>query len=780
MNSVITEALRLAALGYPVFPCHQDKTPMVSGGFKAATTKVATINNWFLDHPGCDYSQRNLAVPTAGLVVIDIDPVDGHTNHWPHAEQSYELTKARVAVQTPRGGHHIWYRLPVGKQWKCSQSKLAPGVDVKTDGGYVLVPPSKTADGEYTWMVDQELTEPISELTEPPEWLIVQLDAVNWSSDGRGGISNPQAAHRVCMKPQTKGGRVLLSKIPEGQRNSELASIAGIWRRAGLNKKMIYQGLMTENSIRCKPPLPDEEVKKIAESVARYKIKGHVIGGKIQEGGRNAELTSLAGVCRRQGMLEADIILELAGQNQRRCVPPLPVEEVRKIAASVARYKPTEDLIPMTDTGLAERFAKQHGDKVRYVWAWRKWLVWDGRRWKQDEGSMIQQLAKETIRSILGEAQGTEDDRFKKLCKFAASAESATRRQAMLDLARSEPGIPVEPEQLDNYPWLLNCQNGVIELNYHGECRLHDRHKMITKVVSVSYFPQADCPVWIQFLTEIFKGNANLVGFIQRLLGYCLTGKVTEQMLPIFYGVGANGKSTLINIMLELLGSDYSIKAPPDLLMLKQGTHPTERADLHGKRLVACIETDEGRRLAESLTKDLTGGDMIRARRMREDYWQFAPTHKIILACNHKPVIRGTDHALWRRVRLIPFDMIVPEEEQDRELPEKLRAELPGILAWCVRGCLDWQANGMAAPSEVKLATADYRKTEDTINTFLTECCTSNPDLNVKASALLEAFREWSGDKRFSQRRFGLVLTERGYTRYTNNGVWYSGLSLNL
>lgn len=473
------------------------------------------------------------------------------------------------------------------------------------------------------------------------------------------------------------------------------------------------------------------------------------------------------------------------------------VDQLRELAAAAAKWKteasklfpklgkhaeasnrPKLGHFPLTDTGLAERFAQQHAGRVRYCYPWGKWLAWDGRRWNEDATGIVEQLAKRTARSILQEAAAESDsDRMKDLCRFAASAESAHRRRAMLQLAQSEPGIPVLPDVLNTDPWALNVLNGTIDLRT-GELRKHRPEDLITKLAPVEYQPDAKCPVWLRFLTDIFKGNSELVGFVQRLLGYCLTGNVSEQVLPIFYGTGSNGKSTLVNVVLGLLGDDYSIKAPPDMLMLKYGTHPTERADLHGKRFVACIETEEGRRLAESLTKDLTGGDKIRARRMREDYWQFDPTHKIVLACNHKPVIKGTDHAIWRRVRLVPFMVVIPDAEQDTALPEKLRAEMAGILAWCVRGCRDWQRDGLGNPGEVQAATGDYRQEQDTIGGFLAECCTLGDMLTVKASVLLEAYREWSGDKKFAQRRFGLALTERGYERFHNRGTWYRGIDL--
>jgi putative DNA primase/helicase len=221
------------------------------------------------------------------------------------------------------------------------------------------------------------------------------------------------------------------------------------------------------------------------------------------------------------------------------------------------------------------------------------------------------------------------------------------------------------------------------------------------------------------------------------------------------------------------------MKAPTDLLMAKrQQGHPTEQADLHGKRFAACVETDQGRRMAESLVKEITGGDKIRARRMREDYWQFSATHKIVLACNHKPAVRGTDHAIWRRLRLVPFDRVFQPHEQDKHLGQKLRKELPGILAWCVRGCLDWQSSGLGTPEEVSAATSDYQIEQDQITNFLMEYCVTGAGFKVRAGVLFGAYQKWSSDKYITQCEFGREMQTRGFQKVKSNGVWYRGIGL--
>lgn len=463
------------------------------------------------------------------------------------------------------------------------------------------------------------------------------------------------------------------------------------------------------------------------------------------------------------------------------------IQQLQELVNATPEWKPSPtptitrdtEAFPLTDTGLAERFALQHGDDVRYCFAWGKWLCWDGTRWKIDDGGAVDQLGKQTVRSILREAADEPDDiRRRALTAFAKSSESVARRTAMLTLARSEPPIPISPDVLDKNAWILNCSNGKLDLRTGQLCE-HRREDYVTKLCSVEYRDDALCPTWLTTLDTCFNRNYELIDFLQRFAGYTLTGDVGEQILSIWHGIGANGKSTIINALMEMLGPDYAMKATADLLLMKWNTdHPTALTDLHGKRLVACIETDDGRRLAESLVKELTGGDPIRARRMREDFWQFMPTHKVVLACNHRPTVRGTDHAIWRRLKLVPFNVVIPPDDRDKQLPAKLREELPGILAWAVRGCLDWQRYGLGEPKAVIEATADYQNQEDVLLNFLSECCVIAPEARVKAADLLDAYKEWCGDKYMTARKLTTTLTDRGIKRQHSGGTWYRGLGL--
>jgi putative DNA primase/helicase len=325
---------------------------------------------------------------------------------------------------------------------------------------------------------------------------------------------------------------------------------------------------------------------------------------------------------------------------------------------------PTEEMTDSepthcTDKGNAHRLVRRSGEDLFYCWDWSKWLVWDERHWATDRTGEVTRLTKQMIEDMfrwatekiasLKRSPGTNTAKLKKQLKrvkeilsWAVRSESAARINALIDLARSEPGIPILPEHLDQQAYLLNCMNGTLELKT-GTLREHRRTDRITKLCPVEYHADATCPKWLAFLDQIFNGDAELIAFVRRLCGYILTGDVSEHALFLCWGTGANGKSTLLNVLMALLGEDYATKAASDLLLAKRWeSHSTEKADLFGKRLVVCSETDQHRRLAEALLKDLTGGEKQSARRMREDYWRFDPTYKIILGTNHKPVVQGT------------------------------------------------------------------------------------------------------------------------------------------
>jgi P4 family phage/plasmid primase-like protien len=432
-----------------------------------------------------------------------------------------------------------------------------------------------------------------------------------------------------------------------------------------------------------------------------------------------------------------------------------------------------------TDCANAERLVAEHKDDVQWVGVWDKILLWDGRHWKTDHSHGIQKKAKAIAARVFREAA---QHPAKENIRFAAYTASKKGLDAMVSLAKER--LHIEVDDLDQSHWLLNVRNGTIDLQT-GKKRDHDRNDYITKLAPVEYRATAKCPLWKTFLRQIFDNDDEMIAYVQRLVGYCLTGLTTEHILPFLYGDGANGKSTLCETLMKLLGRSYAIKASPELLLAKKGeAHPTERADLFGKRLVFCIETEAGRRLAEAIVKEMTGGDTMRARRMREDFWEFTPTHHIWLASNDKPAVWGTDNGIWRRIKLIPFEVIIPPDQQDLNLKDKLRGELSGILNWAIEGCRQWQREGMQEPKKVSLATEGYREEEDVVGQFINDYCERGEGFTVLVDYLWKVYLKIREDAPLKRRTFCLRMQDAGFvserlTSGAQKGLhYYPGLRL--
>lgn len=424
-----------------------------------------------------------------------------------------------------------------------------------------------------------------------------------------------------------------------------------------------------------------------------------------------------------------------------------------------------------TDVGNAKRLVAAHGNRFRYVGAWGQWHVWDGKRWAADTAGQIIEAAKAVAADLCAAAfampKATDADvkARKEAIKWALQSESASRIRAMVELARTAPGISATPDEFDANPWALNVANGTVDLRT-GTLHPHDPKRMLTKIAPVDYDPNAACPVFDAFLEDILKDH-DVREFVARAIGYSITGRISEHKLFMPYGSGANGKSTLLEAIRHVLG-DYADQAEPDLLLARRDAHPTGTAKLQGKRFVTTSETNDQRRLDEANVKRLTGGEVLTARFMRQDYFEFTPTHKLWLTTNHRPQVRGTDAGIWRRLRVIPFEVQIPDDKQDRMLDTKLRAEAAGILRWAIDACLRWQRDGLTEPLAVTMATATYRADMDVLGDFLDERCELNDHSVTAAADIYSAYAEWcreSGEESMSQRALGLRLTERGFER---------------
>lgn len=436
---------------------------------------------------------------------------------------------------------------------------------------------------------------------------------------------------------------------------------------------------------------------------------------------------------------------------------------------------PSVKIEHLTDLGNAKRLVAQHGKDLRFCYLWNTWLVWDGRRWKKDDTGEIKRRAKETVVSIYKEAAGVDDDEIRKrIAAHAVKSESDARIEAMISLSKSEAEVVVTPERLDADSWLLNVENGTIDLRT-GELHPHRRENLITRLVPIQYDPEAGCPRWEEFLSDVMDGKDDLVDFLWKGMGYSLTGQTSEQCVFLMWGSGSNGKSTFIELFETVLG-EYGISAPTTTFYAKRDQIPNDVARLAGQRLVTAIETEKGRRLSEPLVKSMTGGDKIQARFLHQEFFEFRPTFKVWLATNHRPRIVGTEHAIWRRIRLIPFLKTFP---LNPTFADGLRAELPGILAWTVRGCLSWQAERLPLPEAVRAATEEYRAEMDGFAVFLADCTVLDPDARTATAELYRRYTRWAdemGERKedvLSQTAFGGALTEKGFRKVRSNQIRY-------
>lgn len=432
-----------------------------------------------------------------------------------------------------------------------------------------------------------------------------------------------------------------------------------------------------------------------------------------------------------------------------------------------------------TETDNAIRLVRLYGRDIRFHTNHNCWLVWDGRRWTEDRRKRVVELVKKSNRMIFKEAQQVSDpEKAKALGQWAIRSLSRTNIISTLDLASSL--VPVVHDELDRDPWLLNVQNGTLDLRT-GKLRPHRRSDLITRLVPVPYNQTAAAPRWEAFLNRIMAGNAEMIGFLQRAVGYSLTGLTIEQCIFLLWGTGSNGKSVFIELLRAIL-QDFAQAANFASFLTstrRDGGAPSEDiARWDGARFVTAAEPDPGKALSESVIKMITGGDTISARRLHGHQFDFIPVLKLWLAANHKPRVRGQDDGIWRRIKLIPFTVKIPESERDKDLPRKLRQELPSILNWAVQGCLAWQERGLDFPTEVREASDDYRQEENLLAGFFDARCCIGPSFWAQASDLYTEYKQYcvdTNDNPVTQKAFGGMLTEQDFKRRKVNGYyrWY-------
>lgn len=441
-----------------------------------------------------------------------------------------------------------------------------------------------------------------------------------------------------------------------------------------------------------------------------------------------------------------------------------------------------QSISPLVDTDIsnARRFVTQHGSDVHFTYE-QNWLVWQKWGWAPDRVGEMMARAKSVAVSILGEVAAEVGVARKALSMWAKRSQSADRLRAMLALAQSEPSVAISLAEFDANPMLLNCPNGTLDLGA-GTLRQHCRDDLITKSTAAKYHSDAHCDLWDGFLWRVLGKDQELYRYVQRAVGYSLSGRTDEQVFFFCYGLGANGKSVFLETVGGLFG-DYATTARTEMIMVRSGSSiPNDIAALRGLRFVAVNETADGQRFNEPLVKDLVGGDTISARFLFREFFTYRPQFKLWLRGNHKPAVYGTDHGIWRRIHLVPFTVTIPPADRDPDLLHKLRLEQNGILRWAVEGCRMWQTEGLNPPARVIEAVEDYRAEMDAIGQFLTELTDADPGACVKAGDIYQAYRGWAeagGEFQMNIRRFGTAIRERGYSKFrTEHGVHYRGLRL--
>jgi putative DNA primase/helicase len=734
----LQSALSHAARGWYVFPCGPDKRPLTPHGFKDATLEHEQIESWWIEHPD---ALIGIHCARSGFFVLDVDPPDGFESLQSLASHynGGDGLIPGITQDTPRGGAHYLYRLPRDLRVPNNAGKLGPGLDLRSDG-YIC-----TGSG-YTWL-DGHSPDELG-LTDAPALLLDRIRALKTPA-AKTAPRKPQAENNGHKAAES--GEYWLQKAL-GQAHEGTRNETGFWLACQLRDSGLIlseaEKLMCEYASQAPGPGYTE-----SEAIASVR-SAYTQGARDPARGDGFSAASLSSLAAAPGEL---LQPQAAGSDLPTSIP-------------------TPGLFKCDDIGNGERLRVRHGRKMRYVKE-RGWLVWTGKAWEEDRGQ-VDTWAKETARAIFAEAVDCEDQKQAvELFRHARNTANRSRRVAMVEACASEPGIPKKPADFDQDPWLLNVQNGIIDLRT-GELRPHEPQAMLTKIAGTYYDPEADCPLWLRFLDRIFDGNPELIDFLQGAVGYSLTGNTIEQCLYFLYGSGANGKSTFTGAVQDMLG-DYAQKTRAETFLQKHSDQiPEDVARLAGVRFALAAELTGGH-LNESLVKDLTGGDRLAARFLHHNTFEFKPVVKLWLYGNAKPTISETTEGIWRRVRLVPFTVIIPENERDGKLPEKLRTELPGILAWAVRGCLAWQREGLSTPAAVKLATDSYRQEQDEIGRFLAECCVCEDGKTATAGVLYQAYQKWGGG--WSQRRFSQAMGDHGYKTDGRDGAGraiYRGVGL--
>jgi len=749
---LLEAALDYAALGRHVFPVKAGtkNQPLTRHGFKEAATCPAVIHKWWGRWP-----EANIGIATgavSGSIVIDTDVPDGEANL---AALGFQDPGGPLAT-TPRGGRHYWYKHP-GYRVPCSAGKVATRVDVRGDGGYVIVAPSRTAAdepshtaaGEYHFQPGRSFFD--VPLPECPAWLLEAAckPGTKAAAAAEAAAEEPTkaTAEPVAKPPRGDAGR--LAKYVAAALDAELQAVAGApegTRNDQLNRSAYNLGTLVGAGV-----LP----YAIAEA-ALLDAAGRA--GLLMEEARNTIRSGLE-----------------AGQLQPRTLPTPAARAARATAAPMApAYSPGyADAIHNTDLGNATRFVEQHGDSVRYCPPRCAWLLWTGQRWQLDETGAVYSLAKLTVREMLREAVDIADDGIRTaMVKHALKSQSAGALAHMLQLAQTEDGVAVLPIQLDADPWLLNCPNGTLDLRT-GTLREQRRDDLITKMTGARYDPTATSNVFEDSLCRSTGDDIEIIQFLGRAFGSALVAGNPDEKLFFLSGHKGSGKTTLLEPVRSTMGDYAGTTSFDNFLQTREPrSHQAGLVPLVGKRFVYSSEVADGQRLAEALVNTMCGGDTLSLRDVYGKAFDTKPSWKLFLAANARPRLTEDEQSgIWRRMVLIPFEHQIPEADQKAGVKAELvDVERSGaaILNWLVDGCLGWQREGLQVPDKIKRATTKYREEQDAVLQYLAAGGRLGLDAWSATEALKKAFEDMG--LRWTRKTWNR-LKELGCTPEKRDGV---------
>lgn len=745
--SNLDAALAYAASGWPVFlVMEREKSPATAHGKDDATTDVAIIRKWWKRSPNA-----NIGVPTGavtGIVVLDVDADKGGFETIAQLEGEHGPLPTTLTAVTGGGGRHFVFAHPGGKVG--NRANVLRGLDVRGDGGYIVVDPSTHPSGQqYRWI------DPDARIEDAPTWLmdlicgkpVQQVQAHTKMPSGNGHSAYAEAAMRGEVEK--------LAHAVEGSRNDQ-ANLS-----AFALGQLVGAGALERT-------LVEEQLQTVARSIGLSD--------------REALATIRSGI--EAGMQQPRQIPHNGNGNGYHAQPQVAAPaDINEPSPEEAPHTNLLNTFALTDAGNGEVFAHLFGERVRYNHRRKQWLIWNGTRWQSDADGEIERLAIETARKRLAAALAVQDpDRYKKVAGWALQSEARYRRRAMLESAAILKPIADPGDGWDEDDWLLGCENGVVDLRT-GTLRPGRPEDRITMSTGVVFDPNAKAERWGQFLEEIF-GSAELIDYVWRHCGYSSTGSTREQVIAVCYGTGSNGKSVFLAALRKANGEYSTNTAFSTLELADRNASSNDVAALVGRRIVTASEVRESAWLNEARVKALTGGDPITARFLYSEYFTFQPKAKLWLAVNHKPRVHDDSYGFWRRIRLIPFTRTFDRTKADKNLDQVLTAEAPGILAWMVRGCLEWQRRGLEPPPMIFDATNQYRQESDPLASFFAERCILDAAVQCRAGDLYKAYCAFSkeyGEEPMSSTRFGRLLAERGLDKYRPGGntkTRYIGIAL--